>query len=72
MEKYKQPKVHCINKLEEGPDKLIEWRTITIFRTFWLFLQVLAMLLLQVLASLMSQLVNNLTAMQENLVQFLG
>ena len=33
MEKYKQPKVHCINKLEEGPDKLTEWRTITIFRT---------------------------------------
>ena len=72
MEKHKQPKEHCINKLEEGPDKLMEWRTITTFRNFWLFLQVLAMLFLQVLASKISQLVNNLTAMQENLVQFLG
>ena len=80
MEKCKQPKVHCINKLGEGPDKLTEWGSITIFRNFWLFLHVLAMLFLhvlamlflQVLASVISQLVNNLTSMQEKLVQFLG
>ena len=72
MEKCKQPKVHCINKLGEGPDKLTEWGSITIFRNFWLFLHVLAMLFLQVLASVISQLVNNLTSMQERLVQFLG
>ena len=72
MEKCKQPKVRCINKLGEGPDKLTEWGTITIFRNFWLFLHVLATLFLQVLASVISQLVNNLTSMQENLVQFLG
>ena len=72
MEKCKQPKVHCINKLGEGPDKLTEWGSITIFRNFWLFLHVLAMLFLHVLASVISQLVNNLTSMQERLVQFLG
>lgn len=37
MEKYKQPKLHCINKMEEGSDRLTEGRTITIFRNPWLF-----------------------------------